>query len=207
MHWVIFCMAATCVIGELSTHDESELHTTDYEYTAYDTELKSPAITSRRVARKTNDKHETQVTHRQVEIILTEPTIVTTTNEERKLRYNEKVYLPEVRGVENATVEPHQVFKNNISVALMGATKSYRKDAWDRICQPLTGTAHPDGIVNYIYCVSSLSLRTLYKSFCIVILTEVLHNGLLYVCFGSLTSFIKFQLNLAIKQAFIVCYF
>ena len=145
MHWMIFCMAVTTfVLGELPAHDGSDLDNTDYEYTTYDVELKSPSITRRRVARKTNNKDK-QVTHRQIEVILTEPTTTRTTNEERKLRYNEKVYLPEVRGIANTTSEPHQVFRNNVSVALMAAAKSYKKEAWDRLCEPLTGSAHPDG--------------------------------------------------------------
>ncbi|XP_043227628.1 uncharacterized protein LOC122386685 isoform X2 [Amphibalanus amphitrite] len=164
MHWVIFCMTAISVFGELHSYDGTEVDTTDYEYTAYDAELKRPAIASHRVVRKTNEKHETHVTHRQVELILTEPTIATTTNEERKLRYNEKVYLPEVRGVENTTSEPHQVFKNNISIALMAAAKSYQKDAWDRICQPLTGTAHPDGPLDYFDAIQAMRPPNLFPA-------------------------------------------
>ena len=133
----------TFVFGEPPAHNGPDLDNTD-EYTTYDVELKSPSITIQRIARKTNNK-ETHVTHRQIEVILTEPTTTKTTSEERKLRYNEKVYLPEVRGIQNATSEPHEVFKNNISVALMAAAKSYKKDAWERSCQPLTGSAHPDG--------------------------------------------------------------
>ena len=147
MHWMIFCMAIIFGFGELLAHDDPELENGDYQYTTYDVELKLPSINRHRIARKTGNK-ELQVTHRQVEVILTEPTTTSTTSEERKLRYNEKVYLPEVRGVENATFEPHQVFKNNISVALMSAPKRYQKEAWDRVCLPLTGSAHPDGKIS-----------------------------------------------------------
>lgn len=171
MHLAIICLSVILVIVSCR-HSyqpvfESEAKR-DYEYTQYDLELMEPSKNRRRLARKISDQ-KTATTHRKIEIIINMPTTARATTEDRKLRYNEKVYLPVFHLHENSTGSPmHEIFKNNESVQLMLPTKTYNKKEWTSLCQPLTGSAHPDGKFRHLKnTYDFILLRFIYSRDCV----------------------------------------